>query len=52
MDEETREQLKEISANLYICKVAARYVENKDLLDDALCMVIRALDNIQNDTEK
>lgn len=49
MSDDLREQLKEISAELYALKIAARNMEEPDILDKALFGIIRQIDSL---TEK
>ena len=46
MDDERKEKLKEISANLYTCKVAVHYVDDPQIIDDALMVIIRQINNM------
>lgn len=46
MDDELKEQLKEISANLYTCKVAVHNVDDPQIIDDALMVIIRSIDHL------
>lgn len=46
MNDDTREQIKEISAELYMLKIAARNMDDPDILDKALFAIIRQLDNL------
>ena len=45
-DDELRERLKEIAANIYLAKVAIHSVDNPQIIDDALSGSIRDLDNL------
>jgi hypothetical protein len=47
-----QEELKEISANLYLIKCGAREEDNKELIDRALFAVIRNIDRIVDKMEK
>lgn len=46
MTDELKEQLKEISAELYVIKVAARNVDDPETIDLALFAAIRHLDEL------
>lgn len=52
MSNETTERLKEISAELYCVKVAARSVDNPDIIDDALTAIIREIDSIVDEEKE
>lgn len=52
MTDEVNEKLKEISAELYCVKVAARSVDNPDIIDNALTAIIREIDSIVDDEKK
>ena len=45
-EDEIKERLKEISSGIYLAKVAARHVDNPDIIDNALTAIIRDLDNL------
>lgn len=49
---ELNERLKEISAELYCVKVAARSVDNPNIIDDALTAIIREIDNIVDEEKE
>jgi len=46
MNDEIREIIKELSAVLYMIKVAMRYVDDKDIVDRAMFAVIRCIDRL------
>lgn len=46
MNDEIREELEELSAVLYMIKVAMRYVDDKDIVDRAMFSVIRHIDRL------
>lgn len=46
MDEKLKEELKEISAELYTVKVAAREVSDPDIIDNALFAIIKHIDRL------
>ena len=52
MTNELNEKLKEISAELYCIKVAARSVDNPNIIDDALTAIIREIDSIVDEEKE
>lgn len=52
MNDELKERIKEISSNLYLAKVAVHHVDDPQIIDDALMVVIRDLDNLIDDIEE
>ena len=46
ISDETREKIKEISAELFMIKIGARNMDDPDILDKALFGIIRQLDNL------
>lgn len=41
-----KEELKEVSANLYMVKLGIQQEDNKKIIDDALFAIVRSLDRI------
>lgn len=52
MDDEIREELKEVSANLHMVKMGIEQEDNKELVDLSLCAIIRSLDRIVDEIDK
>lgn len=52
MDDEIREELKEVSANLHMVKMGIEQEDNKELVDRSLCAIIRSLDRIVDEIDK
>lgn len=46
MDDEKRERIKEIQANLYCVKNSIRQVDNPEILENGLFAVIRMIDDL------
>ena len=46
MNDEIKEELKEVSANLHLVKLGIAQEDNKDLIDQALFSIVRSLDRI------
>ena len=44
MDDELKAKLDEISAALYVCKVAVHYVDDPEIIDKALFRIIKDID--------
>lgn len=46
MNDDIKERLNEVSANLYMVKLGIQQEDNKDIIDNALFSIVRSLDGI------
>jgi len=46
MNDDIKEELKEVSANLHLVKLGIQQEDNKQIIDDALFSIVRNLDRI------
>lgn len=51
MNDDIKEELKEVSANLHLVKLGIQQEDNKELIDNALFSIVRSLDRIVEELE-
>lgn len=51
MDDQIKEELKEVSANLHMVKLGIYQEDNKELIDRALFSIVRSLDRIVDEID-